>query len=787
MIKHNFILFLRNIRQNKNSFFINIVGLSTGLICFLFIALWIEDEISVDKFHQNDSRLYQVMKTNKSSNRNFTSEWTPGPLAKTLPEEMPEIVYATNVLSEENGIISPGNGKEIRARELYAGKDFFNIFSFELIDGNKDEVLSGNQAVVISDKLALKLFGTSENIIGRDLEWKQEELSGNYTISGVFKAPPASSSLQFDVIYSYEEYKDRVPDNYNWTYNDPHTYVVLKEGANIEALNSKMTRLIRERSNDETSSLFLTLFSSKHLYGKYENGVQAEGRITYVRLFSVIAILILLIACINFINLSTAQASKRIKEVGVKKAMGIKRRSLGFQFLGESIMTSFLALLTALLFVVIFLPQFNQIVGKELQLDLQWPHIVFLLAVSLLVGLVSGSYPALYLSGFKPVSLLKGKFTTRASELWIRQGLVIFQFGVSVVLIVSVIVIYQQIEYIQTKNLGYEKDNIIYLRREGKMAEKLETSLNEIKNIPGVTGATSYAHNLTGDHGTTIGLDAWEGKDPEDNIAFSYINAYYDFIEVLGMELKEGRSFSRDFSTDEDKIILNETAVAQMGLKNPVGQIVELWGRNREIVGVVGDFHFESLYEEVKPCFYKLSDSGNHIMIKIEAGREESTLNSLKAFYSEYNPGFPFDFEFLDKDYQHLYQSEQRVSVLSKYFAGMAIIISCLGLFGLVAFTAERRQKEIGIRKALGQSSSQITMLLSGEFAKLVGISILVGIPVAYLLSINWLTSFAYKIDLRLWYFILAGIGALVVALLTVSSQAIRAAFKNPVEALREE
>jgi hypothetical protein len=408
------------------------------------------------------------------------------------------------------------------------------------------------------------------------------------------------------------------------------------------------------------------------LYGNYENGVQKGGRIEYVKLFSIIAVFILIIACINFMNLSTAPASRRMKEVGIKKLVGAGRKALILQYLAESVLATFLSQFMAIIIVALLLPQFNNITGKQLTLNFDLNLVLPVLGITLITGVFAGSYPAIYLSGFNPVTILKGKLSSSFGELWVRKGLVVFQFTLSVILIAGVLVVYKQIEFVQTKNLGYDKDNIIYLQLKGKIAENLETSLSEIKNIPGIVNASSTLHTLMGTYSTTSGLN-WTGKAPDDDISFEDIEVNFDMIETLGIEMIAGRSFSRNFSNEETKIIFNETAIASMGLQDPVGKVVELFGENREIIGVVKDFHFESLHDDIKPLFFILnSNDARIITAKIQAGRERETIERLQKFHETYNPGYPLDYKFLDEDYRALYAAEQRVSILSKYFAGLA-------------------------------------------------------------------------------------------------------------------
>jgi ABC-type antimicrobial peptide transport system permease subunit len=474
--------------------------------------------------------------------------------------------------------------------------------------------------------------------------------------------------------------------------------------------------------------------------------------------------------------------------VGIKKSIGAQRQSLIIQYLSESMITSVLSVLIAIAVVWLLLPSFNLITDKHIVFTLTPKLLMWLLAITVLTGLIAGSYPAIFLSGFKPATVLKGELKGSWGELWARKGLVVFQFFLSVILIVSVLVIYKQIEFIQTKNLGYKKDNLIRVPIEGRVDSTLETFLTEIKRIPGVASASSLGHSLIGRNNNTSGLE-WEGMNPEDEILFENIQVNHDLIETLGVELAEGRSFSREFTTDTAKIIFNEAAIRVMNLENPVGKTIKLWDHyNREIIGVVKDFHFQSLHDVVNPLFFVLNPKNTwNTMIRLEGGKEKETLKLLSDFYTSYNPGFTFEYTFQDEAYARQYAAEQRVASLSGYFAAVAILISCLGLFGLATFTAERRLKEIGIRKALGSTSTNIVLLLSSDFTRMVLVSIVLGLPASYWLLSQWLQRFAFHIELEAWYFLAAGSIALFIAWLTVASQAIKAANINPVKCLRSE
>jgi putative ABC transport system permease protein len=792
MLRHNLLIIYRNIKRNKSTFFINLIGLSTGLACALLIYLWVNDELSMDKFNAKDSQLYQIMENVKLSNTITTQPYTPDLLPETLAKEVPEVEYATAVSPPSifGNITVSTQDKKLKAAVQFAGKDYFNIFSYHLIQGDKNKVLSVNNSAVISRQLAMRLFGTIQNVVGKNIKYELLQFKNECVISGICEDVSPTSSVQFDFLLSFGTWIDLcnlIHRPIFWDNHFPCTYVVLKKGTNIAQFNNNISGFIKSKLSSSPVNLFARPYSEGYLYNKYENGKQAGGRIEYVKLFSIIAVFILLIACINFMNLSTAKASRRIKEVGIKKAVGAPRKSLVFQYLGESIFMSLFSLIIAIVLTELFIPEFNIITGKHLALNFELNLILSFLGITLFTGLLAGSYPALYLSGFNPVLILKGKLNSSMGEQWARKGLVIFQFTLSVIFIAAVLVVFKQMEFVQTKNLGYNKDNIIYFDKEGKITQHEEAFLSELKNISGVVNASSIDQNIIGLTSLTRGI-YWEGKNRDDNIDFSISNIGYGMIETLGIEIKAGRTFSMKFGSDSSAIIFNETAIKIMGLKDPIGKVINLWGKNLHIIGVVKDFNFESLHENVKPLiFIPHTERTKMIMAKIIAGRERETINRVQALYQSYNPGYQFDYKFLDEDYQAQYVAEQRVALLSRYFAGITIVISCLGLFGLAAFTAERRRKEIGIRKVLGASDFRIIYLLSGDFTKLVLAAIVIALPVAFVIAKYWLDSFVYRISLEPWYFFSAGLAALLITWLTIGVQAVKAATTNPIKSLKYE
>ena len=785
MFYHNLLILYRNVKRFKSTFLINLIGLSTGLTCTLLIYLWVMDEWRVDKFLENDERIFQVMQNTQGMNGVETMEATPGLLAKALKDEMPEVNYSIAVVPPtfniSQGIISFGN-THIKASGQYVSKDFFHVFSYKLIHGDKKNVLSDKNGIVISKKLALKLFKTVEKAIGKSIEWNAQEITGLSFVSGVFESPPSNATNQFDLLINFDRFEEINPSA-GWGNNSPRTYVLLKDDVSLEELNHKIKGLIKEKDPNSNATLFLQRYSDRYLHGYYENGKPAGGRIEYVNLFTIIGIFILVIACINFMNLSTAKSFQKMKEVGIKKAFGAKQSTLILQYLTESIVMAFLSLGLAVLLVDLLLSTFSTITGKNLHLSMDVGLILSALGITLFTGLLSGSYPALYLSGVRAAHVLKGKIPTFLGEDWTRKGLVIFQFAISVILIISVVVVYKQMEFVQTKNLGYERDHVIYFDTPAMSS----AFMSEIKNIPGVLDAGGGRLKAGGLLGGTNDVH-WEGKSPDDQTFLTKLWVCYGLVETLSMETIEGRTFSENFGT-YDQIILNEEAIRIIGLKDPVGKKITIGGEERRIVGIIKNFHFESLYEKVKPCALLLAplEHAPNVSVKIQAGTVAETLRRLQKLYESHYSAQPFDFKFMNDDYQRLYAGEQRVADLSKYFAGLAIIISCLGLFGLAAFTAERRFKEIGIRKVLGSSVFGIVTLLSVDFTKIVLLSILIALPIGYVITKQWLDGFAFRISLEWWYFIGAGLIALIISWITVTAQAFKAARVNPVKCLNNE
>ncbi len=633
-----------------------------------------------------------------------------------------------------------------------------------------------------------KLFGTTENIIGKDIKFQHDT---DFFVSGVFEKLPSHSSQQFDFVLSFEYLASLPAQSWVKTWNNggPHNYVLLKEGTDINAFNKKIANVVTKGGGDTTRKLFAMNFSSIYLHDTFIHGSRVSGLDEYVYLFSLVAIFMLVIACINFMNLSTAKASGRMKEVGIKKVVGAGRSQLIFQFLSESMLMAVFTTLFAVGIAWFLLPQFNYLTGKDIHMHFDASLTITLVGIALFTGLVSGSYPALYLSKFNPLAILKGKLKSSIPELIARKGLVVFQFTISVMLIVAVLVVYQQIQFIQATTPGYNKENVIRFDSEGRLQGKEDVFASDLKNIPGVVNASFTQHNIVGRNYATSGF-IWDGNPADKDVYFEGFFGGYNFVETMGMQMVAGRSFSKSFAADGNNIILNEAAVKAMHLKDPVGKTIKGGTNLIQIIGVVKDFHFESLHEAVKPAFIALAQGSSpwyKMMIRIKSDHQKETIDQIQKLYEAYNPGFPFAYSFLDEAYQKQYETEVRVSMLSEYFSVLAILISCFGLFGLVAFTAQKRQKEIGIRKVVGASVNTITFMLTKDFLKLICIAVLIAFPLSWYLMNQWLHGFAYRISIGPVVFLIAMGSVILITILTVGFQAIKAALVNPVKSLRSE
>ncbi|MFT3946014.1 MAG: ABC transporter permease [Agriterribacter sp.] len=792
MIRNYLKIAWRNLVRNKAFSAINIIGLALGLTCSMLIFLWVHDEKSIDDFHENGDRLFQAYERNFYDDKVDAGYATQGLLADELKRNIPEIAYTSGF----EYVAPPGtlntieaNGKIIKMQGFYAGTDFFSMFSFPLLQGKAQSSLQSPNSIAISRKMAEQFFGSVANAVTKTM---LIDAKAEYTISAVFENIPSNSSLQFDFLLPWQEFIKQNKWVNNWGNTSPATYVQLKDGVDTKKVEAKIKDFIYNytaKDKSFTVELAMQPFNQKYLHSNFKNGYIDGGRIEYVQLFTIIAIFILIIACINFMNLATARSGKRAKEIGLRKVIGAMRWSLVWQFLGEALLITFFSIITALFVVVLILPLFNNLTGKQLALPLANP--VFWLSMSGLLlgtGLIAGSYPALFLSSLNPLKVLKGKLKFGWAPVFFRQGLVVFQFSLSILLIVGMIVIYRQMDYIQNKNLGYDRENLLYIPIEGNLAGRYPGFKEEAQRLPGILSISKMRNSPTviEHHNTSI---SWPGKAPDLTVSFADAVVGYDFINTLKLSLKEGRDFSRAFGMDSINFILNETAVQKIGFKNPIGQTVS-WGNHAgKIIGVLKDFHFNSMHQAIEPLILRVDEnwSWGTILVRTKPGETRKAIAGLEKLCKTINPQFPFTYQFSDLEFEKLYRGEQVVSKLSGIFAFLAIFISCLGLFGLAAFAAEQRTKEISVRKVLGASVSNIITLLVSNFLKPVGMALMIAFPLAWYIMQKWLTDFQYKINIGADVFILAGILTFMIAIFTVAFQSIKAALANPAKNLRAE
>ena len=799
MLRHNFLITLRSFQRYKGSFLINLIGLSVGLLSALLIFFWVYSEITVDGFHAKDKQLYQVMR-NSNYGRGIRVHVTNSDLLPdAMREELAEVEYVVPLVEvwSEVYLSSADSDKKIKADGKLVGKDFFKAFSYNLIKGDRARALSDQNNIVLSKQLAESLSTTQEVELGQVVSILGEteygtRYAGDYVVTGIMDLSEQNVSERFDFLLTTQLFLDkRSPGNKKWNSNSSRTYITLHEGTDVEAFSEKLAKFYRSKRYPDKPDLdpewgehmFLQKYADRYLYNRYENGIQSGGRVDYIVLFAAIGFMLLLVACINFMNLSTAQAFRRLKEVGVKKVVGATRRVLAVQHITESVVLAGLASLIAVVGTLALYPKLSIISGRPLVINWSSELILGIVALVIITGVMAGSYPAFYISRLRPIQILKGKLKTSTGEVIVRKGLVIFQFSVSLILIVTVIVVTRQIDYTQSKNLGYDRDNVLTFRMEGKLLENYEAFLTEAKNIKGIKSAGSLEGSPINFSNSGSGFYL-EGHP---NPSFTFARVGHGFVETMGIELLEGRSFSREFANEETKIILNETALKAMELEDPVGNTYNIRGK-RQVIGIMKDFHIQSLHEEIKPSFLIfVPEDVNTLVVKIEGVAMRESLIALEKLYQSFNPGLPFEYEFLDQNYEALYDTEQRTANLYQYFALVAIFISCLGLLGLSAFTVQMRLKEIGIRKVLGSSVWKIITLLSRDLTVTVLISLLVSVPLGYFFSESWLEGFAYRIELGIGIFAISGLAIVLMAWAIVSFQALRAANVNPVECLKDE
>ena len=776
---------LRNLVKNPLYTFLNIAGLAVGLSAGSLVLLWVRDEFSYNRSLSNLPSIHLILQNQTQGGVTYTFQSTPGPLAPALKAEMPEIEYASRSSWPGQHLLNLGD-KSTYERGMFAEPDFFRVFPIPVIKGDPIAALQDAGSVVITERTAKKFFGTDDPI-GKILRHNNER---DLKVAAVVQDIPTNSSLRFDVLLPFRVFElDNTAWMGTWDNNSLPTWVTVRAGADVSKLNQKLENFIQGKAPEASAHVFAYPLSEWRLRGKFENGKQSGGRIDLVVMLGIIGIFVLLIACINFMNLATARSERRAREVGVRKVVGAPRRLIIGQFLSEALMMTFMALLLSFLLTRLTLPVFNRFFEKTLSMGFSnWQLWVSMLGLGLLTGLVAGSYPAFFLSGFQPVRVLKGLVSSGRNSGILRKSLVTFQFVISIFLIISTMVIFRQVEHAQNRPLGYEADNLIEIPARGDMREKFGVLKNELQQIPGVTSVSAGSHDLLNFGSNTSGIQ-WPGKTEEQDFLVSVTEVSYDWVKTAGLELKEGRDFSPEYGADTMCCLLNETAVRRMGLKEPVVGATLDYDTTRTVIGVVKDFVYNDPFASPAPMAVFLSSGAmDHFFIRLRNDENwKKSLSQVEQVVKKNNPTYPFEFHFTKEEYQHSFDQMRSVGRLANVFGGLAIFISCLGLFGLSAFVAERRNKEIGIRKVLGATIANVWFALSKDFLKPVAIAFVLAAPLAGFAMQKLLSKFEYRIDLYWWIFASAGLIALAIALATVSYQGVKAALLNPVKSLRSE
>ena len=797
MLKSYLTIALRYLKRHKIYSFINISGLAIGMACCVLILLWINDEIRYDRFHEQTENLYRVVNDLNYGPYSQLTEGTAYPLGSAMKEEIPEVRETVRLLPTRKILVAYGEKKYYEENFYFADPSLFKIFTFPFIKGDPDTALSSPSSVVITQDMASKYFG-SQDPLGKTIQTQNQN---DYIVTGVIENIPKNSHLQFGFVGSIERAVAMGARTHwsGWLYD---TYVLLQSNTSFEEVNAKLEAWIKTKGAEE-SRYYLQPLSDVHMYG-----LQGEGAIRPLSLFSTLALLILIIACINYMNLATARGGTRAKEIGLRKVVGAKKNNILKQFLSESVLFAFFALLISLFLVALFLPVFNQISGKELSMNLVQNKFLFLgiLSITLLTGVLSGSYPAFFLSSFEPDRILKGTLSAKkigTSTASIRKGLVVFQFILTIVLIISTTTVFRQMSFIKNQRLGFDKNYLIYtqLRSEGNLWErydaqktwlKYKTLKNELSQNPNILDVSSATCLPFGSMGGEWGQLDWEGKDPEYQLSMNHMAVDAHFLKTFQLEMIEGRFLSDEFPSDAQNFILNEAAIKATGLDSPVGKRFRLLDKTGKITGVIRDFHFAPLHNEIEPLVlhlmpYQYWMYRNYVFVRISADNISQNIASIEKMWDRAIPEYPFEFHFLDDTIDQKYRSEQRLEMILRIFTFLAISISCFGLFGLISFTAEQRTKEIGIRKVLGASVGSVVRLLSKEFVVLVVLANIIAWPVAYYVMTKWLKNFAYRTEIGFVTFLFSGFLALIIAILTVCFQSIKAALANPVDSLRYE
>ncbi len=779
------IIALRTIRQNRTSTFINILGLAVGLATYMLIMLWVNDELNYDKFNARYDDLYRVVENQYyAGGELFPVAVTPSGLAAGIKEEYPEIKMASRLteryytVRQEEKIFSEGF--------TLVDPDFLSMFSVELIRGDKARALADPNSVILTEEMAAKYFGDIDPV-GMTISIDKK----SFMVSGIMKKFPTNSHIDVKPLIPFPYLKTTGAKMDDWGNNSYWTYVLLGPGTDLKTFNEKIKDLIKRHNEGAVSDIYLQHIGEIHLYsaGKFTAEIGAQGDIRYVRVLSLVAVFILLIACINFMNLSTAQSTRRAKEVGMRKVTGASRRKLIFQFLGESVLLVFVAYLIAVIMIAILLPWFSNLTGKTLVM--RYFTLDFLentLFVILLTGIVAGSYPAFIMSSFNPLIVLKGSVRTGPGGAIFRRILVTSQFTISVVLIIITLIITRQLTYIQNKKLGYDRENLVYLYFGDEARTHLQTLKQELLSSPDILAVTT-TNLLPTDIGNSTSGWTWDGKSSTEEVLMHMVQVDVDYLKTFGMEIAEGRFYSPEMMNDTSFVVINETAARLISPEGtPIGKFLSIGPYRLNIIGVVRDFHFKSVHRKIEPLVLAFLPKDNYMLfVRISAINRDKTLKLLSETYKKYAGDQPFTIRFLDEDFDNLYKAEKRMSSIFRYFSILAIFISCLGLFGLSLYTAEQKTKEVGIRKALGATSPSITRMFLQEYFRWVIIAILLATPISWFYMQNWLRNFAYHISIRPHEFVLAAVLAFAIAMLTVGFHALKSAGRDPAHSLKYE
>ncbi len=780
MFKNYLKIALRNIKRNKGYSFINISGLAVGMACCLLILIWINHEMSYDRFHEHSDSIYRLAYISAKSDH---QGWgTPYPLGPAIKDNIPEVEEVARLSQLSRRLVAYDEKRFFESGIIAADPPILKIFSFPFIKGDPESALASHSSVVVTETAAAKYFGT-EDPLGKILNFNNRI---PFTVTGVIADIPENSSLRFDFLIPLEFLRSSGAPT-NWGAFVYHTYFLLKPNVDIQDVDKKIEKIEKPLPH----KFVLHPFNTMRLFGINENGV-----IRSISLFSLLAFLVLLIACVNYINLTTARSANRAKEIGLRKVVGAHRKDIIRQFFGESIVFTIIALCFAFGLVFLLLPAVSRITGSRLTINLAQHHFILIeiVGILLLTGIFAGCYPAVFLSSFGPVKVFKGILYSGKRNSFLRKGLVVGQFIVSITLIIGTLLINEQLRYVSLRDPGFKKENLIYMpmRGEGNLWQKYKIFKQQLEQQQDIVKVTASTCLPVGGMINEWGKLDWKDRDPEEAFGMNHMAVDADFLETFKIELIDGRFFSDDLLADKRNFVLNEAAVKATKLQSPVGERFRLFDRRGQIIGVVKDFHFDSLHNEIRPLVFHMMPYSywayRHIIfVRIKSSEVRKTLASVEKLWNKHVPEYPFEFHFLDSSMEALYSSEQQLRTILRYFTFVSLCISCLGLFGLVSFSVERRTKEVGIRKVLGASVGSIIHLASKEYLGLVTISNVIAWPAAYYFMHRWLQNFAYRINLSIWIFILSGLTALVIALLTVSFQCIKAATANPVDSLRYE